>query len=191
MISWKIKQRLILMKERLAPLARNRKFLIVVAIVVLLAASFYVRSYTADMIELKEKTEVQLSTCQENLTVCGENFNFTQQLLTECVNNKTALQSNFNLCSVEEQKMAKQYNSASFDLGSCQANQSSLNKAFSDLSSSFEQLANNSATNICCKREIDNPSLKYFYIKDNMIYCASDLNESPEAEPFTCPSLAS
>lgn len=191
MISWKIKQLLMRMRGRLAPLARNKILLVAIAFVALFITSLYVNSYTAKIIESKEKTEVQLSTCQGNLTVCGGNVTSFQQLLTECVNNNTALQSNFNLCSVESQKLTKQYNSVSIELGSCQANYSSISKSFSELSLSFEQLANSSATNICCKRWIDDPSLKYFYVKNNIIYCTSEFSESLGTKQFICPSLAS
>jgi type VI protein secretion system component Hcp len=175
------------MRERLAPLIRNKVLIAAVAFVALFLASLYINSYTANIIESKEKTEVQLSTCQENLTMCRESATSFQQLLTECTNNNTVLQTNFNLCSAESQKMAEDYRSVSLDLGSCQANYSSISKSFSELSSEFEQVVNSSAASICCiKRVLVDATLKYFYVKDGVIYCTSVADESLGTKEFTC-----
>jgi hypothetical protein len=191
MLSWKFQQGIRRIKEKFAALVRSKNFLIAIAFIALFIASLYINTYTARVIESKEKTEEQLSLCQENLTACEENATIFQQLLSACVNSSEILQSNFSLCLAEKEKLVAQYKNVSFDLASCLANYSTINKVLEQLNTSFEKLANSSATNICCKRKIDEPSLRYFYVKDGVLYCTSEFSESLGTKQFTCPSLAS
>jgi uncharacterized protein (DUF3084 family) len=194
MVSWEFQQKIRRIKEKLVALTKNKIFLLAIAFIALFITSLYVSTYTARMIELKERTEEKLSSCQENLTAYEKNATASQQLLTACtsnltacINNATILQNNFDVCIKEKQKLAEQYKNVSFDLASCQADYSKLNKSLNELNASFEQLAKNSATNICCKRKIDEPSLKYYYIENNSIVCTAIANE--KTKEFSCPSL--
>jgi len=183
MISWQLQQKLRPIKEKLAVVAKNRNFLLALAIIGVFVIGFYINTYTARIVELKEQTENQLSTCEGKLTDCSRNSTSLQQNLNSC-------QSNLDSCSTDRQKLSDLYKNASFDFLTCQTNFGVLNNTFNELSTNYQMLANSSATNICCKKKIDDPSLKYFYIQNGVIYCTSDSSQT-SAIPFVCPSLAS
>jgi septal ring factor EnvC (AmiA/AmiB activator) len=191
MVSWQTQQQVRKIKEMLGSLAKNRNLLIAIAFVALFAIGFYINVYTARIVELSQKAEEQLSTCQSNLTECETNSAFLQEMLGNYTENNTFLQNTVNICMDDRQKLTEQIRNVSFELANYQANYSVLVNTFNQLNSSFEQLANSSATNICCKRKIDDSSLKYFYIQNGIVYCTADLNETLGTKQFTCPSLAS
>ena len=44
--------------------------------------------------------------------------------------------------------------------------------SYNDLRSQFDQLANNTARNICCKARVDNSNIKYYIVENNKIACS-------------------
>lgn len=198
MASWESQQRFRKLKEELAVLGKNRFFLLVLAFICLFGTGLYVNSYTARVIELGQKAQTDLSECQGSLTSCQLNSTGYQKQLDVCKNsnsllqgNVSSLQANVSLCSVDKKKLSEDFKNVSSQLLTCQTSYYSLNQAFVNLNSTFDKLATSSATNICCKKKIDDSSLRYFYVKDGILYCTSTFDESLGTELFSCPSLAS
>jgi hypothetical protein len=194
MLSWQvqrairnIRDKLLAVKDKTILLAKNKYTWATAFFILLFTSGFYVNSYTAHVVELQKKAEQQFSTCESNLADCEENTTTTQQQLTTCTADLTKTQLNLTACTSDRQQLETQYKNVSFDLLTCQKDYSSLNTSYQDLKINYDLLAKNTATNICCKRKLDDPSLKYYYIDANSIVCTA--TASDRTKEFSCPSL--
>lgn len=125
-----------------------------------------------------------------------KNFESTKDDLVACIVQREDLKSsisklNDSLYDVSSQTQLLKEENANLtqNLNSCQTNSTQIEEDSKKLQTNFDNLAYNSATNICCKRKFDDSTLKYFYVKDNMIFCVSEYNETLKTVEFDCPTL--
>jgi hypothetical protein len=196
MLSWQaqqvirnIKEKLLVLKDKSILLARNRNTWVVVFFIVLFASGFYINSYTGHMAELQKKSEQQFLACEKSLTTCETNATATQGQLNTCTSNLTKNQLNLATCTADKQQLENQYKNVSFDLLNCQQNYISVNTSYFSLTDDYELLAKNSATNICCKKKIDDNTLKYYYIESNSIVCTATASDKTKEFTSSCPIL--
>jgi len=194
MISWKVQQLIRNVKEKLmtvkfksVPLLKNKYTWLTVSLIVLFISGFYVNSYTARIVEVQKKAEEQVSICGKDLADCEKNSTATQEELASCKSESTKVLSNLTACTTGKQQLENQYKNASLGLLNCQQTFISLNTSYTSLRNDFDLLAKNAAVNICCKRKIDDPSIKYYYIDNDSIVCTA--TSSANTRELSCPNL--
>jgi chromosome segregation ATPase len=194
MLSWRvqqvirnIKEKLLVVKDKAIFLAKSKYTWATAFFILLFTSGLYLNSYTGRIVELQKKAEQQFSTCEKNLMSCEKNATVNQEQFTTCSADLAKTQLNLTACTSDRQQLEKQYKNISLDLLTCQKDYSSLNATYQDLKINYDLLAKNAATNICCKRKLDDPSLKYYYIDGNSIVCTAIASD--RTKEFSCPSL--
>jgi len=194
MLSWKfqqlirnVKEKLTALKYKSVPLLKNKYTWLTVSLIALFVSGFYINSYTARTVELQKKAEEQVSICEKDLADCEKNATATQEELASCKSESTKVLSNLTACTTSKQQLENQYKNASLNLLNCQQTSSSLNASYTSLKNDFDLLAKNAASNICCKRKIDDPSIKYYYIDNDSIVCTAA--SSANTRELSCPNI--
>lgn len=113
-------------------------------------------TYTQNLGELKSNLEVSAS----NLSSCYE---FSQNMLSGLQeSNREVLECNdeSNILEQENRQLERELSEKSSEA--------------SELKNDFDELALNTANNLCCKARVDNPDIKYYRIENNRILCLSE-----------------
>jgi len=201
MISFKTKMKIKRMLERVNPFVKYRYIFVIFLIVLVLAVVGSITGYTAYVY-----TSGDLSSCSENL----EN---TQSMHEKCLGKANSLTSNLQTAQTE---LSSCLSKVSIDLTQCIKDKENLlneNKEFSDflatcrvseaianvssmeiklqleeLTQAYNSLVENVAKDVCCMRKAAFPelNLKYYYVSDNAIACASEYDESLGMKEFSC-----
>jgi hypothetical protein len=130
------------------------------------------------------------------LVVLEKNFESTKNDLVACIVQREDLKSNISKIndslsdiSSQAQLLKEENTNLTQNLNFCQANANQIQQYLEKFQSDFSNLTYNSATNICCKKKVDDPTLNYFYVKDNMIFCVSGYDETLKTVQFSCSNL--
>lgn len=143
----------------------------------------------ADAIEKQEKSNLEINALQGKLESCNEDEKKLKEQIASETNEKVSclkekvgleveldsskndfeLQLNTNMKKVEAEKLelVKQINKEK--------------EKSDELEKSFNELAQNSANNICCKAKVDNKAIDSYKIDENKVVCGKG-----EANPLSC-----
>jgi hypothetical protein len=127
-----------------------------------------------------------LSPIQSQLTVCRTDLSSLQQSLSDSIAKANALLSNATTCQQDLVSCQNTLNDCNITRQNLIGNLSSCNANFTALQTGYNTLAQNVAKDLCCIYKIGNPSLKYYYVKDDKINCVSEANETLGTKEFTC-----
>jgi len=127
-----------------------------------------------------------LSPIQSQLTVCRTDLSSMQQSLSDSISKANALLSNATTCQQNLVDCQNTLNDCNITKQNLIGNLTSCNANFTALQTGYNTLAQNTAHDLCCIYKIGNPSLKYYYVKDDKVNCISEANETLGTKEFTC-----
>jgi hypothetical protein len=194
MVSTRMKIQIKLFLERLNTFLRHRYVFAIIFITLVLALLGTVSGYTAYIFRYGE-TSGKLTKCEDNTLNCLEELNTTKTSYKDCNERATEISeslqksqlelsgclnqiaTNLSSCLQEKQSMLIDNKELADAVSSCKLSSGSLNITLQKLQADYQALLENAAKNICCKRKVDDPSLRYYYVEDSKIVCTSNATD--------------
>jgi len=186
-----------------------KKYMYVIfAIVILAVVIGSLSSYTAYLSMIGQYNVTAFEECGNNLLDCIESKNLTQTNLQECKNNLdrtislledlSPIQSQLTTCREDLSSLQQQLSDSLAKVSAllsnateceekliaCQDSLNNLTACEGNLTvwqNKYNTLVQNAAYKICCFSD-----LKYYYIKNNMVVCVSEPNETLGTKELSC-----
>ena len=128
-----------------------------------------------------ETLEEELGILNTNMTtvsgINGELIDLVEsstEEYTTCVQDKSSLQVNYDNVYANYQSCLNEQES----LSSVSDEVESLEEDLETLQEDYDSLAQSSANNICCKKKVDDSSIRYYNVAGNEVTCSSSSGES-------------
>ncbi len=201
MVSVRTKIQFKLFLEKFNNFLRNRYVFAIIFIALVLALFGISTGYTAYVFRYGETSD-KLTSCEDNTLNCLEELNTTKTSYEDCNERATAISeslqksqlelsgclnqiaTNLSSCLQEKQSLLIDNQELADTASSCKLSFGSLNITLQRLQADYQSLLENVAKNICCKRKVDDPALRYYYVEDNKIICTANATEG--TKEFFC-----
>ena len=165
------------------------------------ASNKSLKEYKGNLQELKEDlndSENELSSCQQSsekleqdigdysgkLAECNTNIENTKNYINELEKKLLVADTGLSSCQDKNSEIVTSAKDSSDKLTACQnelnsvgVNKEEIEKLKKDielLKNNYDELAQKTANNMCCKERVDNPSIKYYDVLNNKVICLVD-----------------
>lgn len=172
------------------PKMLQRRYLIfaLLSILTLIVVSYFVNTFVSS-----GKVVSTLFIQKSSIAELGKELNSTKTSFYSCLLRIDELQNKFSnlegryyINLNETIKIENERRQLNATLETCQINVTTLSEKVKTLQSDYDALAIHAGNNICCKKKVDEPSINYFYISNNIVVCS--VNETAGSRKISCPA---